>query len=395
LPGTRTIDLRTNPAGKPLVERFRKGFEYSDCWVDDARLVLLNAMDAAQRGARIATRSRVTRASRRNGVWEIELERADGSQAPPVLARTLVNAAGPWVDKVIHSALVLEEADAKRNVRLVRGSHIVVRRLFDHDSAYIFQNKDGRVFFAIPYEQDFTLIGTTDTDHDTSLDAIHASEDEIAYLCTASAEYFKRPVRKEDVVWTYSGVRPLYDDGASAAQEATRDYVFKLETENGAAPLLNIFGGKITTYRRLAQAALKRLSPYLSIPDSDWTRTSPLPGGDFHPADVHKMQAELQSRYPFIGSDTARRLLRSYGLLAGKVLGNARNKADLGVDFGAGLSEAEVRYMIENEWATGLDDIIWRRSKLGLRLSDEQKKTLGDWLATHRSTKSNNSNAAA
>ncbi|MGB5199937.1 MAG: glycerol-3-phosphate dehydrogenase [Sedimenticolaceae bacterium] len=395
LPGTRTLDLRHDAAGRPLVEGFRKGFEYSDCWVDDARLVVLNAMDAARLGARIETRSRVTRAVRRAGVWEVEIQGRNGEEPHIVRARALVNAAGPWVDEVIHSAIPGNQAAARRNVRLVRGSHLVVPRLFDHERAYIFQNKDGRIFFAIPYEQDFTLIGTTDADHHASLDDIQASEDEIDYLCAASAEYFRKPVARDDVVWTYSGVRPLYDDGASAAQEATRDYVIKVEADNGNAPLLNVFGGKITTYRRLAQTVLARLAPFLPLPDTDWTRTAALPGGDFAPGDVHRLQADLHSRYPFLGVATAERLIRGYGSLAGKVLGDARNQADLGEDFGAGLTEAEVNYMVAHEWARELDDVIWRRSKLGLRLTAAQKQRLEAWLKTHRSSASGDSNAAA
>jgi glycerol-3-phosphate dehydrogenase len=395
LPGTRTLDLRRDTAGKPLVERFVKGFEYSDCWVDDARLVVLNAMDAARLGARVATRCRVSRALRRDGAWEIEVRDPTGTEVRSVCARALVNAAGPWVDEVIHEAVPEAAAAARRNVRLVRGSHIVVPRMFDHDRAYLFQNRDRRIFFAIPYEQDFTLVGTTDVDHHDPLQAVHASEEEIAYLCQASTEYFRRPVRRDDVVWTYSGVRPLYDDGASAAQEATRDYVIKVETDAGRAPLLNVFGGKITTYRRLAQTALSRLAPFLPVPSSDWTRDAPLPGGGFPVDGVHELQADLHSRYPFLDEATARRLVRSYGSLAPQVLGEARRREDLGEDFGAGLTEAEVTYLVGQEWARELDDVIWRRSKLGLRLSAAQKQHLDAWLKTQAATRAKKPGAAA
>jgi len=395
LPGTRTLNLRAHVTGQPLVDRFRKGFEYSDCWVDDARLVVLNAMDAADRGARIETRSRVTRATRRDGLWEIEIAATAGAEKHTVVSRTLVNAAGPWVDELIHDALPPGEASKKRNVRLVRGSHIVVPRMFGHEHAYIFQNKDGRIFFAIPYQQDFTLVGTTDADHSAPLDDVQASEEEIDYLCKASSEYFQKPISRNDVVWTYSGVRPLYDDGASAAQEATRDYVFKVDADQGQAALLNIIGGKITTYRRLAQAALKRLAPFLPIPESDWTRDAALPGGDFDPADVHKLQAQLQSDYPFVDESNAQRLIRSYGTLATAVLGDAHSKQDLGEDFGAGLSEAEVRYMLNHERARTLDDVIWRRSKLGLKLNDEQKQQLDAWLQKNPPSETDTPHAAA
>ncbi|MCB1787373.1 MAG: glycerol-3-phosphate dehydrogenase [Gammaproteobacteria bacterium] len=392
LPGTRTLDLRADVAGQPLVERFTKGFEYSDCWVDDARLVVLNAKDAAARGARVETRTRVIGAVRRDGLWDVSVAR-DGSDATQtVVARSLVNAAGPWVDEVVR--LTGASAGAQRNVRLVRGSHIVVPRMFEHDRAYIFQNKDGRIFFAIPYEQDFTLIGTTDADHREPLAGIHASDEEIDYLCAASSEYFRRPIERRDVVWTYSGVRPLYDDGASAAHQATRDYVLKVETENGHAPLLNVFGGKITTFRRLAGKVLSRLGEYIPVPASDWTKHAALPGGDFDLAQRGRLLDELKNRYPFLAESTVERLMRSYGSLAYQVLGDAGDLEALGEDFGAGLSEAEVGYLMDHEWARELDDVIWRRSKLGLRLSDRQKARLEAWMKKRKSLH-NDAHAAA
>ena len=259
LPGTRTLDLRTDPAGAPLRDEFDRGFEYSDCWVEDTRLVVLNARDAADRGADVMTRTRVTSARRDGQGWRATLEDAETGARREVGARALVNAAGPWVDRVLGTT----GTHAPRNVRLVQGSHIVVRRLYEHDRAYIFQNADGRIFFAIPYERDFTLLGTTDRDYDADPGAAAISEEEIDYILQGAGAYFREPIAREDIVWAYSGVRPLFDDGATAAQEATRDYVLKLDRGPGGdgAPLLNVFGGKLTTYRRLAEAAMRDLGP--------------------------------------------------------------------------------------------------------------------------------------
>ncbi len=392
LPGTRTIDLRADAAGEPLVERFVKGFEYSDCWVDDARLVVLNAMDAAHKGASINPRHRVTGAEREGDLWRIRVQ--DGTEKQ-VLARALVNAAGPWVEQVAGTTGVVAEGSHKPAVRLVRGSHIVVPRMFEHARAYIFQNKDGRIFFAIPYETDFTLIGTTDVDHDDGLDAVRATDSEIDYLCDASSEYFRQPVKREDVLWTYSGVRPLYDDGASAAHQATRDYVLKIEKSEGEAPLLNVYGGKITTFRRLADAVLQKLAQHIDVPESDWTRHAALPGGDFPVAQRVELFDQWRRRFSFVPSSTMERLLRSYGTRINAVLADAENLEALGEDFGAGLYECEVRYLMRYEWAQQADDLLWRRSKLGLRLDDGQKERLAKWMQAHQAEHITNKNAAA
>src|SRR5690606_24910364 len=295
LPATKTVDLATDPAGPPLRENFSTGFEYSDCWVDDARLVVLNARDAADRGAVIRTRTRVLGARRENGLWHVDLQDIVTGESSTATAGMLVNAAGPWVDRVL--ADIAGHA-ASHTIRLVQGSHIVVRKLFDHPKAYIFQNGDGRIVFAIPYEDEFTLIGTTDRDYSGDPSDVRITQDEIAYLLSAASEYFKQPVSRDAIVWTYSGVRPLHDDGAGKAQDATRDYVLKLE--NDGAPLLTIFGGKLTTYRRLAEEALDHVGSALGARGAEWTGDSRLPGGDFGVSEAPNLVARLGRDYPFL-----------------------------------------------------------------------------------------------
>jgi len=387
LPGTEVLDLTQGEIGAPLLDVFRKGFEYSDCWVDDARLVVLNAMDARDKGAEILVRSKCVSAHREAGLWSVIIEDVDTGQRRELLAKTLVNAAGPWVEHVIESMPAVHRE--RKHIRLVRGSHIVVPRLFDHDRAYIFQNQDGRIFFAIPYENAFTLIGTTDEDHQGDLGDIAISDDEVRYLCAAAKGYFHQAPNVEDVVWSYSGVRPLYDDGASAAHTATRDFVLKLDEGSGGgeAPLLNIFGGKITTYRKLAEAVLTKLAPSLPKLDACWTQTAPLPGGDFPVGGVDDLSLAIQQKHPFINSNWAGRLAGAYGTRVWQVLGAAKNLDNLGEMFGATLSEAEVIYLFEHEWARTADDILWRRSKLGLRLSKHAKTRLSDWMRRYRAEK--------
>jgi glycerol-3-phosphate dehydrogenase len=299
-----------------------------------------------------------------------------------IKARALVNAGGPWVEDVLASGAGV---NARAKVRLVQGSHIVVRKLYDHDRAYILQNSDGRIVFIIPYQGDFTLIGTTDQDYEGDPAKVKATPGEIEYLCASVSEYLAKPVKPEDVVWTYSGVRPLYDDGASEAKAATRDYVFELDTPGGV-PLLSIYGGKITTYRRLAEEALERLAPYLRSDKSKegWTAKAPLPGGDMDVSAVAALSAELVRNYPFLSQVHADRLAHAYGTRAKKLLGSAKSTADLGQSFGATLTEAEVRYLMAKEWALTAEDIVWRRSKLGLRLSAAEISAIDEWMAAHR-----------
>lgn len=357
LPGTARLDLRRDPAGLPLRKDIEKAYEYSDGWVDDARLVVLNARDAAARGATILTRTRVTEAHREGALWRVE------TTAGTHWARALVNAGGPWVGSVIRDTIHVPSTEG---VRLVRGSHIVVPKLFDHDRSYFFQGRDGRICFAIPYEQDFTLIGTTDKDHKGPPGEARCTEEEADYLCAFVSEYFEKPVTRADIVWTYSGVRPLYDDGASSATAATRDYVLRLDDRG--APLLNIFGGKITTYRRLAEHALAELGRFFPQAGAPWTAGVALPGGDFGGHDFAGQVAALIEDYPFLSQGWAARLMRLYGTDARRWLGTAVRASDLGRDFGATLTEAELRWLVAEEWAQSGEDVLWRRTKLGLRL---------------------------
>ena len=374
LPATRTLDLTLDPAGKALKPGFGKAFEYSDCWVEDSRLVALNARDAAQRGARILTRTRVTAAERRGDLWHITTEGPHG--VGHCQARALVNAGGPWVMDVIRNVAHLNPTEG---VRLVRGSHIVTRKLFDHGRCYFFQGSDGRIIFAIPYEQDFTLIGTTDKDHQSVPGDARCTDEERDYLLAFANQYFAQPVTNDDVVWTYSGVRPLYNDGAKSATAATRDYVLKLD-ENGP-PLLNVFGGKITTYRRLAESALAKLAAFFPQAKSAWTARVPLPGGDFPHDGVAALTARLKTQHPFLSDYWAARLVRAYGTEAEQIVGTATSPEALGQDFGATLTEAEVRWLMSQEFALSAADIVWRRSKLGLRMTADQIERLDRFMA--------------
>ena len=374
LPATRTLDLTRDAAGKPLQSKFRKAFEYSDCWVEDSRLVALNARDAAQRGAKIMTRTRVTSAERRNGLWHITTQGPHGTEQHQ--ARALVNAGGPWVEDVIRNVARINSSEG---VRLVRGSHIVTKRLFEHDRCYFFQGSDGRIIFAIPYEQDFTLIGTTDKDHKGAPKDAHCTDEERDYLLAFASQYLAKPVTKDDVVWTYSGVRPLYNDGAKSATAATRDYVLSLDQTG--VPLLNVFGGKITTYRRLAESALAKLTPFFPQAKPAWTARVALPGGDFPHDGVANLTAGLKAKHPFLTDYWAARLVRAYGTEAATILGSATTPDALGRDFGATLTEAEVRWLMSHEFAASAADVVWRRSKLGLRMTTNQIETLDRFMA--------------
>lgn len=385
LPGTKDINLQTADVGKPLKPLFKKGFEYSDCWVNDARLVVLNAKGAAERGASIKTNTKVISAHRvsanENEIdeahWVVETQNQITGEKEIVKSRLIVNAAGPWVDGVLGQAI---GSNRNKNVRLVQGSHIVVPKLYNHDRAYIFQNADERIIFAIPYEQDYTLIGTTDQDFHGDPSDIKITPKEKIYLCNAASEYFKQPIKEQDIVWTYSGVRPLYDDGVSEAQEATRDYVLRADGNDDEAAVVNIFGGKITTYRRLAESMLEEIEAKIGTKGKPWTAGSKLPGGDFAPNEFEQIVQKLQSDYPFLKAEHATRLVRLYGTLSWKLLGDATVLSDLGIDFGHTLTQREVTYMIDQEWAANEKDILWRRSKLGIRFSKQQIKKLKSWI---------------
>jgi len=380
LPPTKSLDLTSDPAGAPLRPEYRRGFEYSDCTVDDSRFVLLNAMDARTHGAAILPRTRCVIAEREGDLWRLSLESAETGEPSVVQARTLVNAAGPWVADVLDHVV---HGHAKAHVRLVKGSHVVVRKLFDHDRAYIFQNADKRIVFAIPYRQDFTLIGTTDDDYHGDPAEVAADDAEVAYLLASASEYFRQPVTEDGVVWTYSGVRPLYDDGASKAQEATRDYVLDVDAAEGQAPVLSVFGGKITTSRKLAEHALEKLAPFLKM-GAPWTKGASLPGGNFPIDGGADVVRALRAAYPFVTEAHAWRLVSAYGTRAPLFLSGARSLADLGHVFGADLTEAEVAWLVQEEWARTAEDVLWRRTKLGLRFSAEQVSVLEAWMSEAR-----------
>jgi glycerol-3-phosphate dehydrogenase len=384
LPGTTSVNLRTDAAGKVLKKNFAKGFEYSDCWVMDSRLVVLNAMDAAEKGAAIYTRSPLLSATRTGKTWQLNMLDKAGKKEFQVNAKVLVNASGPWLDElqshISHSA-------TKEHIRMVKGSHIIVNRLFDHERAYIFQNADGRIIFAIPYENQFTLIGTTDEDFHGNPDEVSISLEETGYLCAAASEYFLKKITREDVVSSFSGIRPLFDDGKSEAKAATRDYVLKIDTGKDEAPLLSIYGGKITTYRKLAESVLAKLSPFLPGMKNEWTEKSVLPGGDFHPEHFDREVDTLQSRCPILPKDLATRLVRTYGSRAYAMTGAISDNP--GTSFGHDLYAFEVDYLIACEWAKSAEDVLWRRTKLGLFLSAAEADKLDEYIKKRVSVENN------
>jgi glycerol-3-phosphate dehydrogenase len=365
LPRSRRVDLSASGEGRILKPEYGRGYLYSDCWVDDARLVVLNAVDAATRGARIATRTQVLRCERGDGGWRATLAPADGGTTETVVARAVVNAAGPWAGEVLGASLGI---NAAASLRLVKGSHIVVPRLYDAPHALILQNDDRRVVFVIPYERDFTLIGTTDVAIGGTPGPVSIDPSEVEYLCRAVNRYTASPVRPADIVWSYSGVRPLYDDGASDASSVTRDYVLDLNAPPGLPPALSVFGGKITTYRRLAEHALEKLAPFLPGMAPAWTARCALPGGDIPGADFDAFLADLRARLPWMDAAHLHGLARRHGTRAADVVGDARSPADLGRHFGAGLYAREIDWLRREEWARTADDVLWRRTKTGLHL---------------------------
>ncbi|MEO0410915.1 MAG: glycerol-3-phosphate dehydrogenase [Pseudomonadota bacterium] len=376
LPPTRKVDLKTGIYGMPLKAEFARGFEYSDCRADDARLVVVNAQDAAEHGADILTRTTFKSARREDGLWHIEI--AQGRQKQSIAARAIVNAAGPWVTSLFDT---IEGAEPAKGLRLVKGSHIFTKSLFDHEKAYIFQHKDKRVVFAIPYGRDLTLIGTTDEPYEGDPSDAAISEEETTYLLNAVSQYFKRPVTPDDVVSTYSGVRPLFDDlSKDTAAKVTRDYAFDLQGGEGEAPLLSVYGGKLTTYRKLALDAMQTLKKHLPEMGPSWTREAPLPGGRTGYAGMAGFRIEMRSRYGFLPEAARERMISAYGFRLPKVLGNAVNREDLGTAFGGELYEAELIYMRDVEWARTAEDALNRRSKLYLILSEEEQQAVKGWF---------------
>jgi glycerol-3-phosphate dehydrogenase len=377
LPASHKLDLRRDPAGAPLKDAYRTAFSYADCWVEDARLVVLNAIDAAERGAEILTRHRCTAARRADGLWYATLNARGGGAERVVRARCLINAAGPWVSRFLTENL---ELPALNRVRLVKGSHIVVPKLYDHGDPYILQHVDRRIIFVIPYENDYTLIGTTDLDYDDDPAKVEISGAEIEYLSEAVNRYFIDPVTPEQVRWSYSGVRPLYDDTSSDVSAVTRDYVFDLARPDGDAPLLSVFGGKITTYRRLAEHALDKLRPVMGFAAGPWTGGASLPGGDMPDADFDAFLMGVRGARPWLPAELARRYARAYGTRLERILDGAGNLEGLGEHLGDGVYEAEVDYLVRTEWARTEEDILWRRSKLGLHVGSPTVARLRAWL---------------
>ncbi len=377
LPGTTSVDLQSDLAGQVLKKNFIKGFEYSDCWVMDSRLVVLNAMDAAKKGAAIRTRTPLLSAKRNGKTWQLTLLDKTSGKNFQIEAKVLVNASGPWLDELQSH---ISHSETREHIRMVKGSHIIVKSLFDHDRAYIFQNEDGRIIFAIPYENRFTLIGTTDEDFHGNPDKVAISAAETHYLLKAASEYFVRQISEDDVVGSFSGIRPLFDDGKSEAKAATRDYVLRLDTGHDEAPLLSIYGGKITTFRKLAESVLARLSPYLPGMGDRWTEGCVLPGGNFQPADFADEVQNLLAGCPALTKKLARRLFRTYGSIARELTAGVKDQDDLGKAFGHDLYQFEVDYLIANEWARNAEDILWRRSKLGLFLTTAETRTLDDYI---------------
>lgn len=366
LPGSQSVRLDTPAYRGVLRPELKHGFRYSDCRVDDARLVVANVSDAARRGARILTRTECLTARREAGAWRLVL-----SSGEQVQARAVVNAAGPWVKRVLNERLGQPSRDT---VRLVKGSHIVVPRCYSGEEAFILQNDDRRVVFLIPFEGRFTLIGTTEVPHEGDPARSKATADEADYLCRAASRYLSHPPRPNDVLWSYAGVRPLYDDGASDPSSVSREYTLRLDAQAGAAPVLSAFGGKLTTYRSLAEQAMRKLAPFVAQARGPWTAAAALPGGDL--PEGHDAMASLRARYPKVPRVVLDGILRRHGSLAEEVLGDGL----LGEDFGAGLTEREVRYFVEREWATCAEDVLWRRSKAGLHLSQVQRDRVAEVL---------------
>ncbi|WP_341679050.1 glycerol-3-phosphate dehydrogenase [Niveibacterium sp. SC-1] len=374
LPASETLSLGQHAVGAPLLAEWRRAFAYSDCWVDDARLVVLNAADAAARGASICTRTRVVGAARGADAWTVEAEARDGARYS-VQARALINAAGPWVGELMGGALHLPQ---RRKLRLVKGSHIVVARRFTHDAAYLLQNPDRRIVFALPYEDAFTLIGTTDLEFEGDPAQVAISPEETEYLCTVANRFFREPLTAADVLASFSGVRPLLDDAEGAASAVTRDYALALDTQG--PPLVSIYGGKITTYRRLAEDVLKGLMPLLAREGSPWTADSSLPGGDMGRA-PESFEQDLMLAYPWLPARVARRLVRSYGSRSACVLANAGSLAQLGDELFPDLFEAELEYLVDQEFAREVEDVLWRRTHLGLHHRHADTAPLERWLA--------------
>ena len=377
LPGSKSLRLDKAPHKGVLESRFKTGFEYSDCWVDDARLVVLYALDASHRGADIRVRTEVQSVETTAEGYQVQI--TSEGKTETVTAKGIVNAAGPWVDEVLKK-IKRSDKENEQSLRLVTGSHIITKKLFEGDHAYLFQNADNRVIFAIPYEHNYTLIGTTDKPYDLSEGKVKISQEEIKYLCEAASEYFEHDISPDDVVWDYAGVRPLYDDKSEDASAVTRDYVLNIEEFTDGAPFMSVYGGKITTSRMLAEHTMQKLDKYYDYKTGDWTETALLPGGDLIDADFELFLSDMRKRYPDLDDDLLRRLCHGYGTRITLILGDGTSAPKLGQHFGAGLYELEANYLINHEWATSAEDILWRRSKLGLHMSEAERTAFADWF---------------
>lgn len=380
LPASQGVKITGSEYSEALKDTISHGFIYSDCWVDDSRLVVLNAMDAAQRGASIRSRTRFVAATAHDGVWHAQIEDRRSGAASTIAARAIVNAAGPWVEEVLQRIAGVSE---DTQMRLVKGSHIVVPRLYAGEHAFLLQNPDGRVIFTIPYEDQYTLIGTTDVPFDADPASVEISGEEIAYLCDTVSSYFRRRVTPADVKWTYAGVRPLSDDEATSASKVTRDYKLELAQGAGSPVVLSVFGGKITTYRRLAETALQKLRPFIGGSNQGWTDQAPLPGGDLPRDNFDTFLQGVKRRWPFLPDALALRLARGYGTRISDIVGAARRMEDLGDHFGAGLTHAELVYLQTHEWAQSAEDVLWRRTKLGLHMTADERAHLDRHMARH------------
>ncbi|WP_028469201.1 glycerol-3-phosphate dehydrogenase [Neptunomonas japonica] len=386
LGASESVDFGAN---SPLHSDMRHGFEYSDGWVDDARLVVLNAVAARDAGACIQTRTRCISAKRNADHWIITLQNTFNLELQIVTAKALINATGPWVTELFSNDVIQlapSTDSASKKIRLVKGSHIIVPRIHDGPEAFILQNKDERIIFVIPYEDKYSLIGTTDVEYEGDPSKVSISKAEIDYLITVTNEYFKTPISANDITWSYSGVRPLLDDDESdSAQAVSRDYSFEIDTTGDGAPLLCVFGGKITTYRKLAEAAVNTLSDFLNATGPAWTEEAHLPGGDFK--DHISLSNEVQRQYPWLPDKLRTRYMRTYGTLVYTFLHNTTSLEDLGECFGANLYAAEVDYLTHYEWALSTEDVLWRRTKLGLSLNDKEANRLSEYLKVQLSHK--------
>ncbi|MAU21437.1 MAG: glycerol-3-phosphate dehydrogenase [Martelella sp.] len=376
LPGTRVLDLKRDPVGAPLLDKYTRGFEYSDCWVDDARLVVLNAVDAARKGATVLTRTPCLSARREDGGWTIETKDMMTGEAKTFRAKVLVNAAGPWVNDVVRR---VAGSNSSRNVRLVKGSHIITEKFWEGPHSYLVQNHDKRVIFINAYEGNKALIGTTDIAYEGRAEDVEADEGEIQYLLDVVNRYFKQKLRRDDVEETFSGVRPLFDDGQGNPSAVTRDYVFDLD-ETGGVPILNVFGGKITTFRELAERGMHKLQKFFPGMGSDWTDSAPLPGGDMENADYETFHNRMKTDYPWMPAALRRHYGRLYGTAIADIVGSADSLEGLGRHFGGDLYEAEARYLVEHEWARTAEDVLWRRTKHRLHLSDAEQAAFTAWF---------------